>query len=519
MGHSPNILLIMTDQQRPDHTGFGGNPVVNTPHLDRLAAAGTVFSQARVANPICMPNRCSIATGRMPSVHGSRINGIPLDPRERTYMQSLREAGYLTALIGKSHLQNMGIATMDMAPFYPRPGDARSIDGKPGWDGYEDLARHHRENVTMPDDFYGFARTELTINHSDTCSGHYGHWLRSKVERPERRMGPANARYVHPDWGEIYQTSLPEELYPTTWIAERSVAFLEEAAAGQQAFFLQASFPDPHHPFTPPGRYWSMYDPADVSLPENYHDEHRHSLPHIKRMRQRPAAKASPLHPFGPDEELLRLATAKEFGMITMIDDAIGRILRSLADLRLAGDTIVIFTSDHGDMFGDHGILLKGAVHYDGPTRVPLVIHDPRRPGGQSSGSLVSSLDLAPTILELAGLPLHHGLQGCSLLPLLKDPDRDLREHLLIEEDAIMDLARTGRSLRMRTLVTQSARLTRYAGSDAGELFHLADDPLEMDNLFARGEGPAGLRAEMHERLTAAMMEYADESPKPTAFA
>jgi arylsulfatase A-like enzyme len=203
--------------------------------------------------------------------------------------------------------------------------------------------------------------------------------------------------------------------------------------------------------------------------------------------------------------------------MISMVDEGVGRILGRLTKLGLADETVVVFTADHGDMFGDHGMMLKGGMHYEGCVRVPLLISAPgRRPG--VSDALAGSVDLAQTLLELADVPAYHGMQGTSLVPLLDDPAGQVRDSLVIEEDELFDLAGVGAHLRMRTLITGDARLTFYQGSEQGELFDLANDPAELDNRFAEPDARTR-RAELTERLGRRMMEYADVAPKPTHFA
>lgn len=208
--------------------------------------------------------------------------------------------------------------------------------------------------------------------------------------------------------------------------------------------------------------------------------------------------------------------------MIAMIDDAVGEVLDALDRLGLADDTIVVFTSDHGDVFGDHGIMLKATFHYEGCTRVPLVIS---RPGdadagraGRRSSSLVSSLDLAQTFLDLCDLPEFHGMQGTSLLPVLDDVAATVHECLLIEEDELFDLYGTGHGFRMRSLVTADGRLSRCAGTEVGELYDHRADPDEIDNRFALDAGRA-LRADLTERLASELIRVADEAPLPTHFA
>ena len=519
MTTQPNVLLIITDQHRFDHTGFGGNTVVATPHLDALAARSTSFDEAFAANPICMPNRATILTGRMPSAHGTRTNGISLDWDAATFVRQLRRAGYHTGLIGKAHFQNMGNgkAMVDML----RPGWAERDAVEPrwpeGWDQLENEDRYRAGNVELPEDFYGFSHVELTVGHADVVSGHYVRWLIEQGIDPEVSQGPRPGQPAYDGWWQMWQPVLPAELHPTGYVGTRTRAFLDKAATDDRPFFLQCSFPDPHHPFTPPEGYWSMYDPADIELPSTFDDPHTASMPHLRAWRvgrgQEPPM--IPVLPFAPTEEVFRHAAAAEYGCITFIDDTIGTILETLAVTGQAENTIVIFTSDHGEMFGDHGLMLKGAMHYRPALRVPLLVHDPARPGSQRCSSLVGSIDLAQTILDLTGTTPFEGMQGHSLRPLLDDPAASVRELLVVEEDEPFDLAMTGGPLRMRTLLTGDARLSIYRGTNHGELFDLTDDPDELTNRF-HDPGREVRRGELFERLARELTDLADQGTMPT---
>jgi arylsulfatase A-like enzyme len=513
-GGAPNFLFFMTDQHRPDHTGFGGNRVLATPHLDALAARSLRFHQAYVANPICMPNRASILTGRLPSVHGTRHNGIALDWHANTFVRSLRRAGHRTALVGKAHFQNMG---MPAPPAWRDERDAAIARPlPPDWDLWEDASRHRRERVTLPPDYYGFDDVELVTGHADLASGHYAQWLAEHGVDLAAPRGPHGSSEVYAAWPQVYRASLPVELYPTRFVTERAKLRLRSYAADAAPFFLQVSYPDPHHPFAPPGKYYDAYDPADVAISDTFARRDPTSMPHVRALLARPGRQLFPVAPFAPTEQQLRHAIAAEYGMIKLLDEGIGELLDELERLGLASDTIVVFTSDHGDMMGDHGLLLKGGLHYEGCTRVPLTVSIPGREGADRH-ALVSSLDLAPTILELAGCALHRGMQGRSLMPLLDSPDVRLRDALLIEEDEPWDLLGVGRPLRMRTLLDERFRLTLYEGLETHELYDRRDDPNETRNRWA-DPGAAALRSEAVERIALALADAADRAPAATRF-
>lgn len=516
-GRRRNVLLIVTDQQRADHAGFGGNPVVQTPNLDRLAATGMRFDRAYVSNPVCMPNRSTIVTGRVPSAHGTRFNGIPLDWWANTFVRQLRDGGYWTALVGKSHLQNIGDhPAIARAAFDGDRGPGLLTPYPEAWDRWENEERHRVERVEVPD-FYGFAHVEFAVNHADYASGHYYQWLLDQGVDPTQWQGVDNSPDVSPLWWQVYRPRLPEELYPTTWIADRTAALVRERAASPDPWFIQMSFPDPHHPFTPPGRYWDMYDPADVEVPATFTRDPADLPPHMRRWRAKPGTQQGRMSPFAPTEEQFRLSAAKEYGAITMIDDAIGRVLGELASTGQADDTIVVFTSDHGDMFGDQGIMLKFAMHFAPAVRVPFVWSGPGIAAG-SSERLAGSIDIATTVLALAGLPGYDGLQGADLTPILTGDDTAVKDSCLIEEDQFFDLATPGLGTRVRTVITDEHRLTMYRGVPTGDLYDLREDPHESVNLWS-DPSRAALRDEMAQRLVETMMAHADESRRPFAMA
>ncbi|GAB4099682.1 sulfatase family protein [Sinomonas halotolerans] len=527
----PNVLLIIADQLRADHLGFGGNGIVRTPNLDALAARGMVFENATVANPTCMPNRASLATGRWPSAHGTRCNGIPLDPESRTVMRSLADSGYRTIAVGKLHHQNMGwefepeqreeILATDPLLLDSAAHDARPR-GSGAWDRWEDRERHGGRFVPLPPDYYGYSQVDLVVGHGDHPGGHYLHWARERGLDPEAVGGPERSEVVYEGWDQVYRTAVPAELHPSAYIGEKAVEHLKDAAGHDAPFFLFVSFPDPHHPFSPPAGYDTLYDPADIPLPLGFEQDHSRSPGHIRHLMERRGEPGSdPTMTWAATEEQYRHAAAAQYGLITLMDEQIGRILDELEAQGLAEDTIVVFTADHGDLFGDHGLMLKHFSHYRAVTTVPLVVALPGAEAQQRTGrsaALVSSPDLVPTLMELTGAAPFRGIQGRSFVPVLRGTATAHRDALLIEEDQPFGLPGLPGPVRMRTVVTVEGRLTRYFGAGETELYDHAADPGELHNL-AGDPGHAGLERRLTEALVASMAALADEGTAPTAAA
>jgi arylsulfatase A-like enzyme len=526
-----NFLLIMTDQQRADHLSCYGNTVLATPHLDRVAASGMRFERFYVANPVCMPNRATLMTGRLPSNHGVRHNGLSLHPRSNTFVHLLRNAGYHTAMVGKSHLQNMGTGPGVLQKVAPSWLVRRPLDH--GWrepmlfddnvrTDYELVPRWQEQGqVDLPRPYYGFDDVFLTIGHGDNVWGHYQQWLAARHPQFTSLRGPHNAlpagRALHIP--QAWRTRVPEELYPTAYITEQAVHYLEQHAAAkpQAPFFLFCSFPDPHHPFVPPGRYFDLYKPDDIPLPAAWGNAHVHTPPHMQALMEElgtpDAVRHTPVA-FAVTAEETREAIALTYGMIAMIDDGVGCILDTLERLGLAEKTVVLFTSDHADLMGDQQIMLKGPYHFQGLIRVPLLVKVPGMTTGTVTHALGCTVDLAQTILHLAALEPYHGIQGHSLVPLLTDPTATVREQLLIEDDGQHILKGTNRTIRLRTLVTPEWRLTYYDGLPFGECYNLTDDPLEHRNLWNVPEAQT-TRAALHEHLLRTIIDQQDRSPLP----
>lgn len=505
---TPNILVICTDQQRADHTGFGGSDVVRTPNLDALAARATVFDRAYVANPVCMPNRSSMITGRLPSAHGVVFNDRSLDWGANTFVRQLASAGYRTQHIGKAHIQVHQRKFFEAAPVEPVGVEAWPA----GWDDLESHARYEAGTAGPVRDFYGYDEAEFCLGHGAAIAGHHLQWALERGLDPSlARNGPQGPALDRAEsWWQVFKPAYDEGLHSTEFVTERSVDFIESRSHDGSPWFLFASYPDPHHPFAPPGEWYDRHDPADMALPETFHDP----VDHLPRFLREMTTDAGARGPMRIEAPALRAAMAAEFGAIELIDHGVGRMLAALARSGQVDDTVVVFTSDHGDMFGDHGFMLKGGMVFEGTTRVPLLVALPTGDAARTS-SLASSLDLGPTLLELVGSDGYDGIQGVSLMPLLADPEATVRDHVLIEED-VPDYGLWANAVpaHSRTIVTTDARLTRYSTGE-GELYDLVEDRLERHNVADRATH-ADLRSEMTGRLVDGLVAAADYArPEP----
>lgn len=508
MSEKSNVLFIITDQQRYDHLGSSGNPDIKTPNLDRLAAEGIRFSNAYVANPICMPNRSSIFTGKYPSIHGVRCNGINLDPKMPTFTQSLIQSGYHTFSIGKIHLNFYGTpfkrkydSVEQMIPFIYTPKEKR----KP-----------------IPKPYYGLNEVELTIGHGDAVSGHYLDWIEEKA--PEyldiiKYRAPRLFDKV------LDESEIPEEIYPTQYITERTIDFLKrfsEGHYGNKPFFLHCSFPDPHAPVCPPNKYREMYDPKKIQLPSSFNN-FDHLYEHATLGSYANVLKRAQMRKTNEDEA--RKFIAYTYGAISMIDHGVGQILAALNSFGLDKNTIVIFTSDHGDFMGDHGMILKGLAHFQGVLKVPYIWKVPGvTTPGTITNSLASSIDIPTTILSLLKIKDKYRprvMQGHDLTQILRNPDIEVRDHCIIEEDQdyedAKDLSNLP-SMKVRTMITEGYRITVYNKEGTGDLYNLNRDPDELHNLWD-DENFKDLKSKLLNKMLHELIKLQDRTPRRQARA
>lgn len=511
MPKRPNFLFIITDQQRADWLGCYGHPVLKTPNIDRIAQRGVRFNNFHAASPVCMPNRASLLTGRYPTLHGLRYNGCLLPENANTFVDVLANAGYSTAAIGKSHLQPF----TNLAPrgrTDQGTGEAWKLETKTTYEeepnNYQSSERY---DIKLP--YYGYQHVDMVTSHGDRCGGHYGQWFREKAENWQDLHDSKNELYHDYTCPQAYRTPVPEELYPTAYIRDRAVDYLDARADEDEPFFAFVSFPDPHHPFNPPGKYWDMYDPEDfeISLPFEAHKNPTPPMKWLEGQLKNEGGQPTPQTAMMLEDRQIKEAMALSAGMMAFIDDAVGDILATLEKNGQLENTVICYNSDHGDYMGDYNLLLKGALPFRSITRVPFLWSDPDCPEQTESDALCSTVDLAATILERAGLEPFNGNQGQSFLAATKGQSGPREEALIEYNDG-------GRRLgfetpaRVRALVTDRWRYTVYRDQDWGELYDLHNDPNEAHNLWESAEH-IGIRAHLSERLNHHLIAQMDESP------
>ena len=493
----PNIILITSDQQRADCNGFE-NPHIRTPHLDGLARRGTRFSACITPNLVCQPSRASILTGLLPLTHGVWDNGVDLDARIGAdgFAGTLARAGYQTAFLGKAHFATK--ATFH-ATGSPECRFSQAEYGA-GWTG----------------PYMGFQHVELAVlGHMHRARplerppmGHYERWL---IARGENEEGLKRwAAETRPDSGaaQTWYSALPVAWHTSTWVGDRTIAWLNGQRDKARPFCVWASFPDPHHPFDCPEPWSLMYDPKGVPLPKHRaRDLERRPWWHKAVLESRPQLADPELLKFRaegsrvPEQSDRQLAemTANYYGMISLIDHNVGRILTALSDLQLAEDTLVVYTTDHGELLGNHGLYLKHPIPYEDLLRVTMVAQGPGVAAGKVVSEPVSTLDMAATFYEYAGIAEPAALQSRSLGRLLGG-GAETRDVAYSEWH--VHASRCGVGLKLRTVRTKTHKCTFELESGAGELYDLANDPAEMDNRF-NDPGCATVQKELHDLMRA----------------
>ena len=424
----PNLLFLMTDQQRADT--IEPQTACQTPNLDRLAAGGSRFSRCYTVNPICSPVRASLMTGVLPHSHGmvDVTHAVPdyrakFDAMLPVWPRLLQEAGYETAYFGKWHversdqLQNFGFNTYDVQQYQQRLG-----------------------------------------------------LVEVEEELSERKMVRQKG---YRDFLLYGISDEPLESLPEYRMFTDGIAFLEKAAADpERPWALFMSTEAPHDPYVAPRSIYERYNLKDILPPANFEDD----------LAGRPAIYRR-IQSVWDDltwEDFAK-ATACYYANCTMVDEQIGRILEALEILGMTENTVVVFTSDHGDYMGDHRLMLKGIPPYEGAYRIPLVLYGPGIPAGRDVNEIVSLLDLPPTLSELTSGE-EFSCDGRSLLPLLGDAPLNQVSGLDWDCEAFAECHGQRFNYSQRILWRGSNKYV-FNGFAEDELYDLAADPQEMQNL------------------------------------
>lgn len=445
----PNVLLVTVDQWRGDCLGIDGHLAVRTPTIDRLALRGTRFGHAYTATPSCVPARATLMTG-LAQEHTGRIgyqDGVPF-----TYPTTLAgqfgRGGFQTEAIGKLHV----------FPERNRIG----FDHVRLHDGYLHFARNRHANHDKVDDYLPWLRDQLGrdadyFDHGVNCN--------SVVARP---------------WDK------PERTHPTNWVTSEAIRFLDQRDP-TQPFFLYLGYHRPHPPYDPPA--WAMEMYLDADLPPAVHGDWDEIVAPWRNDDDIEAAVAS--YP----EAIRRRAQAGYYGHMTHIDHQLNRLFEVMQENGVMDNTWVVFLSDHGEMMGDHGMYRK-SVPYEGSARVPLIITPPASrtdlPRGTQTGALAELRDIMPTLLDCAGLAIPDGLDGRSLLPNIADPDAPGHELIHGEHPHL------GQTVQW--LTDGRWKYIWWSGMDREQLFDLASDPAEKDDLARDPDAEARL-APWRQRL------------------
>ena len=435
----PNFLLIMTDEHAPMYSGAYGHPLVRTPNMDRLASEGVTFDNAYCNSPLCLPSRMSFMTGRYVNRIGAYDNASPLASDAVTWAHRLRAVGYDVVLSGKQHFCG-------------------------------------------PDQLHGF-RAQLARDL------HAERWTHNGALRGTADWSKGTPAATRP-WGGVTAAGpgTTQEIEVDDLVEEKALEYLRDPAREQQPWALNASFIAPHFPLVVPERFFDLYPLDRIDLPEipPGHLENQH--PVHQRMRSMFGAADFP-------EEQVRRARAGYYGLITYLDEKIGRLLQALEETGQLEDTVVVHFSDHGEMNGEHGMWRKSSF-YEASSRVPLQVSWPERiPAGHRIAEVVSLVDLTATIVDLAGAPEVAPLDGDSLLGLMRGQADSWKDEAFCEYLA-HGVARPTAMLR------RGRHKLNYSLGDPPELYDIEADPGEFEDLSAV-EAHAPALDDLQQRLLA----------------
>ncbi len=456
MKNKPNVLFIMSDQHHADCIGIEGKRDVKTPNLDQLAKCGVRFSRAYCNNPICSPSRISFYTGQYPHTHGilGNDNFDFQGDTPDTIPMHFRKNGYKTALIGKSHM----VKKWDKAGFE--------------YIKYCDLC---------------------DADKNDVLSNHYFKYLvdNNVADLYEDGALPRDSQYQRDQCGIA---KLPYEHSLECWTGREALSFLEEHDESYP-FFMSLSFERPHPNWLIPAEFKDMYDPAQIKLPESAVDAFERGF-----LSKPPTLKNSFINRRKSPEQLKKILAAY-YTLITIIDAEIGKVIKLLENRGLLENTIIVYTADHGDFAGDHGLYSKNLGIYESVHRIPFLIKYPQCPeNAVVDEAIIESVDLYPSLCQLCGLELPEHLEGTSFMSVIEG-NKSGKEYSIAEWDW------TSPYKRINAIRTADFRLVFFGGKEGGELYHNGKDPGELNNLW-NDPGYVEIKLQVLEKLFAEVMKF-----------
>ena len=447
----PNLLFIWTDEQRADTMRAYGNGKIHAPNLNKLASESIVFRRAYVSQPVCTPSRSTVMTGLWPHSNSCVANNIPLPRNVPCLPEIVNDPDYRTGYFGKWHL------------------------------GDEVFAQHgFQEWVSIEDMYWKYYSKGRDRNTKSS----YWHFLKELGYKPDTDRG---------DFSRGFAARLPLEHCKPKFLESKAIDFLQRHR--REPFMLFINFLEPHMPFY--GPLDNEHDPAEIDLPKNFNDPLEENEPlRYRLLRKRYRQKGFEGHNLKTERGWRRLI-ANYWGLVTQVDLSVGAILKALQDLGLADNTIVVYTSDHGDMMGAHQLLAK-TVMYEESVRVPWLMRIPWFSRQQRLiDSRVSHIDLVPTLLELLNVDGRESFPGQSLLPRIKgqevkekdvfiewNPPMRQQERRKLDVSAVDDPVERARLASIRTVITPDGWKLCLSDLDKSQLFNLHKDPLETTNLF-----------------------------------
>ncbi len=487
-----NILFIMADQLRWDYLSCYGHPNLKTPHIDNLAKKGMMFNSAYVQAPVCGPSRASYYTGRTVFSHGSTWNQVPLPIGELTISDYLRKSGIRTCVVGKTHMrpdidgmERLGIS---------KKTEIGSIISEPGFEPYE------RDDGLHPNN---------QIKNSDKKLS-YNEWL-NKLGYDGENPWDSWANSAEGENGEVLSgwrlrnsnkaARIPEKHSETAFMTNRAIEFMEES--NDKPWFLHLSYIKPHWPYIAPAPYHEMYSANQFYPVQRTENEKKNDHPVYKAFMENSISQTF------SEERVRETVLSGYMGLIKQIDDNLGRLFNYLEEKNLMKNTMVVFTSDHGDYHGDHWLGEKELFH-EQIVKVPMIVYDPSDEADKLRGSkedrFVEAIDLLPTFLDAVGSKeSKHRLEGKSLIPLLRGKQiKNWRETVFCETDYSFNEARRilniGASDARAFMIRNKKWKYIYYKGFRPQLFDLVNDPDEFNDL-GKSKDYAHIREELKELL------------------